>query len=334
MVTTEGAFDRTTGIGGSDIAAILGVSPYATITDVWMEKTKHPAWRPKAQTPEMRWGNLLEPVMREEYEVETGRRVFAPGDKTYISDDGIRYAHLDGLVEGEGIWEGKVPFNTWRNWQDGAPVYVQAQVQHYMDLTGEPWCDVSALLPGASFQTFRVQADPETQAHIRIAATRFWHHHVLTGEPPEPLGILIEYPTHKSDLLLVADDEAERLVAQLREARANQSGQGLIEEQLKEQLQRMIGTAAGMTGDGWRIRFKKNRDSEKIAWQHVATAYRKQLDDLALVLERSNGAEPLEAIEDALRLLTDAPSADTLIRLYTTVQPGARPFVLEWTKED
>lgn len=316
--------DRSIGIGGSDVPAILGISPFATITDVWMEKVKHPAWRPKEQTPEMLWGSLLEPVLRDRYAVETGRRVHAPGDKTYWADDHLRYAHLDGLVEEEGIWEGKVPFNTWRNWQEGPPAYVHAQVQHYMDITGEPWCDVSALFPGADFQTFRVKADPAVQADISKAVVRFWQDHVVTKEPPMPLPAAIEFPRHAGDLTVVASEEDEELAARLASIRSGGKVNAALEEELKEELKRRIGTAAGMTGKGWRIRWKANKDGETTDWKLVAHAYRGLLDQIA---ERANGYQE-DIGPDVLRLLSDTPPS-AILSLYTTPKPGARPFVFE-----
>jgi putative phage-type endonuclease len=321
--------DRAAGIGGSDVPAILGLSPYRDRLDVWLEKTRHPAYRSKPVSPEMRFGTLLEPVLRAAYEEDTGRRVHSPPvQKTHWAADRIRFAHIDGLLEGQGIWEGKCPFQTWRNWGDGPPAYVHAQIQHYMAITEEPYCDVSALAAGLDpiFQTWRIDSDPETQANIEAAVLRFWHEHVLTGEPPDPLPVAIEFPRNKTDLLLVADEEAEAMVARLFNAREQDlKAFEAVEEELKEALQRRIGeNYAGMVGNGWRIRYKNNRDSEKVEWKLVATGYRKMLEE---VKHRLLTEQP-EEVEQALRLLTDTP-LDSIVSLYTETRPGQRPFVLE-----
>lgn len=351
-MVVSGEFDRSSGVGGSDVAAILGLSPYRDRTDVWLEKTRHPAWRPKSTSPEMLWGTLLEPVLRERYEAETGRRVYAPGDKTYWDPEHVRYAHLDGLVEEEGVWEGKVPFNTWREWIDGPPAHVHAQVQHYLDLTGEPWCDVSALLlgRGVDLETFRIAADPVAQAHVREAVFRFWNDHVLPKEPPDRLPPAVEYPANRGDLLVVASDEDEELVNKLWAAKQTGRATAGLEEEVKEELQRRIGEAAGMVGHGWRIRWKKNRDSEKTDWKLVAGVWRKQLEEATSLVGRAvdaltapgpgkgttakRAAEAVLHLDAAHRLLTDEPSPATVVGLYTQTTTGARPFVLEETKED
>ena len=54
---------RPWGIGGSDIGALLGVSPYRCAVDVWLEKvsTGNGA-APRSALP-MRLGNFLEPFV-------------------------------------------------------------------------------------------------------------------------------------------------------------------------------------------------------------------------------------------------------------------------------
>lgn len=293
-----------------------------------MEKVRHPEWRPKPQTPEMRFGTLLEPIMRAAYSEDTGKKVGVPGEKTYWADDKIRYAHIDGLVEGQGIWEGKAPFQTWRNWHAGPPVYVHAQVQHYLDITGEPWCDVSALAAGLDpiFQTWRIHSDPETQENVRVAVLRFWQVNVRGDIPPDRLPVQYEFPRNTSDLMLVADEGAEELVAKLFSARSNKDNEEEYEAELKEELQRKIGTAAGMLGNGWRIRYKANRDSEKVDWKLVAGVYRRMLEE-ALPHLNDLVVTDMETAK-ALRLLTDTP-LDSIVSLYTETRPGQRPFVLE-----
>jgi putative phage-type endonuclease len=322
--------DRAAGIGGSDVPAILGISPWATPLDVWLEKVHHPSWRPKAVTPEMRFGSMLEPVLRAAYSEDTGRQVFAPGGKTYFAKDGIRFAHLDGIVEGEGIWEGKAPFQTYRQWVDGPPAYVHAQVQHYLAISGEPWCDVSALAAGLDpiFQTHRIPADPETQANIESAVMRFWREHVEPVVPPAELPAILEWPRHKSDLMLVADDTAERMAAELLSWKEDAAAGEVDADAIKEELKRLIGGAAGMVGQGWRIRYKATKDRTATDWKLVAESFRRQLEEVERVINEHAVTDAEAAVEAALGVLTTAPPA-AIISLYTTLTPGTRPFVLE-----
>jgi predicted phage-related endonuclease len=53
--------DRTGYIGGSDIAAILGLSPYKTPLDVYLEKRG--LWEDGAAGEAARWGTIMEPIL-------------------------------------------------------------------------------------------------------------------------------------------------------------------------------------------------------------------------------------------------------------------------------
>jgi putative phage-type endonuclease len=60
---------RRSGIGGSDIAAILGLSPYATPLDVFRSKVENYV---QSDSWAFRRGRLLEPVVAQIYAEETG----------------------------------------------------------------------------------------------------------------------------------------------------------------------------------------------------------------------------------------------------------------------
>ena len=58
-------FDRSSGLGGSDIAAIVGLSPYRSPLDVWAEKVGHPSVISK-DSLHLRFGTHLEPFVASE----------------------------------------------------------------------------------------------------------------------------------------------------------------------------------------------------------------------------------------------------------------------------
>src|ERR1035437_6214014 len=57
---------RAKSIGSSDAAVILGVSPWRTIRELWLEKTGK--GKPQKQNSSMARGNKLEPVARAHFE--------------------------------------------------------------------------------------------------------------------------------------------------------------------------------------------------------------------------------------------------------------------------
>lgn len=70
---------RRTGIGGSDAAAAVGLNPYKSQLELWLEKTGRDAELPKPDPNDTQepvyWGTLLEPIVAAAYTQQTGRRV-------------------------------------------------------------------------------------------------------------------------------------------------------------------------------------------------------------------------------------------------------------------
>ena len=77
---------RQTGIGGSDVAAILGLSKWKTPLDVYNDKI---ADTPSEESnPSIEWGNRLEPVIRQKYSDVTGLSVKCPEETFRLLREG------------------------------------------------------------------------------------------------------------------------------------------------------------------------------------------------------------------------------------------------------
>ena len=71
------ALSHQGGLGGSDCAAILGMSPWRTPIQVWESKV-HPESVEELDKDCLRWGVLMEPIVRQEYARKFGVEVLAP----------------------------------------------------------------------------------------------------------------------------------------------------------------------------------------------------------------------------------------------------------------
>ena len=65
---------RKKGIGGSDVAAILGFSPYKSPYQLWLDKTGR-SERKESQNESAHFGNLLEDVVAKEFSRRSGMKV-------------------------------------------------------------------------------------------------------------------------------------------------------------------------------------------------------------------------------------------------------------------
>lgn len=64
---------RRTGIGGSDVAAVLGLNPWKTPLDVWNDKLG--LSEDKEMSEPAYWGTVLEDTVAKEFQLRTGKRV-------------------------------------------------------------------------------------------------------------------------------------------------------------------------------------------------------------------------------------------------------------------
>jgi putative phage-type endonuclease len=184
---------RRTGIGGSDVAAILGLSKWKTPLQVYQEKRGE--LPPQDDNAAMRWGRYLEPVVRQAYADETGREVRLPTELIRHPVYEHMIANLDGVAGGATepmrIFEAKTARSA-DGWgepgSDQVPQAYLLQVQHYMEVTGVAVADVAVLIGGSDFRLYEVPADRELQEMLIDAEADFWSR-VQRAEPPEPVTV-------------------------------------------------------------------------------------------------------------------------------------------------
>lgn len=128
------------GIGGSDCAAILGLSPWKTTNDLWLEKTGQKEPKDLSNDQFVQKGVRLEPALRELFRaVHPEFRVYhEPFDMWYQQGREWMFATLDGRIKTEdkrtGILEIKTSSPTgraaWSEWQEKVPDRYYLQCVH------------------------------------------------------------------------------------------------------------------------------------------------------------------------------------------------------------
>jgi putative phage-type endonuclease len=180
--------ERRTGLGGSDAAAALGLSPWQTPLDLWEQKTGLAP--PVEQTEPMLWGQLLEDVIRREYARRTGYEVRPVQDLIRHPARPWMFAHVDGeIAGGQAILEVKTT-RTAQGWgepdTDEIPLHYLLQVHHYLAVTAAEVCDVAVLIGGSDFRLYQVARDIEIEQRLIEGEAAFWAQ-VTKGVPPAPL---------------------------------------------------------------------------------------------------------------------------------------------------
>lgn len=176
-LTAEQHTARRLSIGSSDAAAAIGLNPYFTAVELWQEKRGVSA--PFEGNESTKWGQLLEPAVRQEYAEQTGRVVRLPQETLVHPHWDFITCHPDGVTDDRRLYEGKCarfPDNWGEPGTDVIPEHYLIQVQHALAVTGLAVCDVAVLIGGADFRIYEVPADPALQVSILEAEQEFWDH--------------------------------------------------------------------------------------------------------------------------------------------------------------
>lgn len=248
---------RTKGMGGSDIANIMGVpGAFGSPLSTYMSKIGEPESIEESEP--MRWGSILEETIRNEYAHRTGYDVRVV-DATLINPDHPhRRANTDGFVNVDGEWGileiKNVGFSSgdWANNQ--VPPKYYAQVQWYMFITGLKFAKVVALANGQQLLERHIDINPDFVDAMVEATDNFWQL-VLTKNPPPSSGnprcaevLKTLYPP--TDETIVELDEHTELLNSWLEASTQEKYWKKQKDQYSNKIFELVGNHKKATFDG------------------------------------------------------------------------------------
>ena len=176
-------------IGGSDAAAIVGLSRYGSQYSVFMDKTGRLPDKP--DTEAMRQGRDLEEYVSQRFEEETGKKVRRLQAMLYNPLYPFAHADVDRMVCGEDAGlECKTTSTLDVKQFHGVefPEKYYAQCVHYMAVTGcERWY-LAVLVFGRGFFVYTLERDQAEIDALMTAEQGFWAGYVETDTPPGPDG--------------------------------------------------------------------------------------------------------------------------------------------------
>lgn len=314
---------RKGGIGSSDAAAAVGLHPYKSPLQLWMEKTGRDALLPKvdpddATTP-MYWGTWLEPIVAAHYTRRTGLRVRRINAVLQHPAHPWMLANIDREVVGAPdvqILECKTAgYHGARAWEDGVPEYVQLQVMHQLAVTGKQAADVAVLVCGQELRIHRIERDNTMIAQLITLQKRFWHHVETDTAPPADgsesadLALRSLWPRDNGETVDLRDDmEMSSAFSDLMALRRILADAEAREAQVKQRIQQRMGEATTARFDAGEVRWKRSKDST------VFDVDRLLLDQPGLVnaysAPRSGSRRFTVKVKDSLATPDLPPSAD------------------------
>lgn len=166
---------RKLGLGGSDMAAVLGLSPWRSPIDVWLDKTSDTVEEKESEP--MYWGNVLEEVVAQEFAKRSGYKV--RNNNFTLQSEPYPYllANIDREIVGldaglECKTANAFKANEWDG--DNVPDAYYIQCQHYMAVTGKSSWWIAALIGGNTFVYKEIKRNEEVIKAIIDTGAAFW----------------------------------------------------------------------------------------------------------------------------------------------------------------
>lgn len=198
----DAELDRTTYIGGSDAAAIVGLGAYGkTPLSVYLSKIGESVEtidfdKQRFLERRKRWEGPIFEMLREEFDckiVDVNKR-YVDAEHPFIASE-IDFEWVDpetGAIEnGEVKTVSPFAFGDGYGWGDAGtdeiPVHYAAQAMHGLGVMNRNVCIVAAMIGLDRMIFYRVNRDEETIAEMRAQCVKFWTEHVLKRVPPDPI---------------------------------------------------------------------------------------------------------------------------------------------------
>lgn len=222
---------RTSGIGGSDAAAIVGLNPKKTPYQVYLEKRGEAEPEDLSDNERVYWGNELEEPIARRYALKMGVRVARVNQILRHPDLPYIIGNIDRRVVGQsrGLECKNVGYDVahfgdqWgESGTDLVPPMYFIQVQHYYLVREFDAYDLAALIGGNDHRIYHIPADAATLDMMKQMYAAFWHC-VQTGQPPAATTLheaYMRFPRSMPDPIEANDTIAADVTA-LRELKAS-----------------------------------------------------------------------------------------------------------------
>lgn len=201
---------RKTGIGGSEVAAILGLDEFSSPYKVWLNKTGRES--SNVDNKHTRAGLILESAVADYFEQETQyhvvkasakqRTVIHPTYKFAVGTPDRRYVQNSR----KGILECKTTQHSY----DAVPDKWFIQLQWYLGVVDMPFGSVAWLERGLDFKYKEYEFDQDFFMYLIENVSRFWNDNVIKNVPPDPVNsadIELMFSRHREGAVMEATPE-------------------------------------------------------------------------------------------------------------------------------
>ena len=245
---------RSTGIGGSDAAAALGMSPWKSPWQLHHEKVGTVAGDDE-QTEAMYWGSVIEPVVRARWRADHPQHDVDHSNIMYVhDDDDWKLANTDGLIDDDGVLEVKTAnARVAYKFDDGnIPDDYLIQGVWYMHVLDRDYVVFAVLIGGNDYRVVRIERDYNVEELVCADVADFWAD-VQAGRPPDPIAgdnVALAYPFSRPSVVHL---ESIDLIDTIHEATGRRRTAEPDEAEAKNMLRALMGEHDTAMVDGRKV---------------------------------------------------------------------------------
>lgn len=277
--------ERKKGIGGSDVAAIMGLSSFKTALDVYLDKmTSLIEDEDKKVNENLKRGTRAEKYILEEYAERTGEVLEYNLPMIVDRDYPFMIGHIDAKVKDQKVIIEAKSTKCWpKSWEEKIPQHYLMQIAYYASIFDADRVDVPVLFGGWEYRCFTYWRDAELESRIRTAVVKFWNDHILKSTPPaaqsleELRQVSLSIDSKKA---IEADSGMQKVVKEWREVMAARKILEEREAKLRFNIQEYMGDAGLLEAGRLKVELQShytNRLDTNLLKNDYPTIYRNYL---------------------------------------------------------
>lgn len=282
-------------IGGSDIAAVIGLNKYCSRLKLFNQKKGNEKVK---ENESMYWGKVIESVILNEFEVRNGIELVR--DEQFFLEGDDRYGcQVDGYNDDEGILVDAKNVGEYSKseWDEKPPILYYCQMQWNMGITGFRTAYLCALVGGKEYRQFEISFNAKLFEQMLDAAKKFMtlleNDQEPSAEVPDDLKFL-----HHSKEVKPSTEVLDKLAMNLAHINSDMKLLKSQKDSIEDTIKLAIGESQGIRALDWKCNYKTAKAKEEVDWESIAKEILSNPD------------------LDISKIKPD----------YTTVKPGSRRF--------
>lgn len=247
--------DRNEYMGCSELAAAVGLNPWRTPLDVYLEKTGQVPRADLSDNEAVYFGNVLEDVVAQEFSRRQGFKVQRQSAEIVHPRLPFLRGHIDRRIVGRraGLECKTAGIRQAQHYgeigTDEVPAHYLIQCAAYLSITGWDEWHLAVLIGGQDFRVYKIPRDEQLIATLESRAAAFWQA-VKDRNPPDATtlaGASLLWP-QDSGASVTATDELVDAVRRLRTLRAEIKAAEKTADEIELSVKQALGEAAVLLG--------------------------------------------------------------------------------------